>query len=281
MLDRAVQILSDLVDPPGSQEIEARVERVSRDVNAFGYDRWGFSPEAAKKIVRLAAWLYRRYFRVQAHGIKNVPAGRGVLVGNHSSQLAYDGMLVATAMLIDADPPRAVRAMIEKFFQHVPFANVLMARSGQLTGLPENCRRLLEQDELIMIFPEGARGSGKTYWHRYQLERFGTGFVRLALQTRSPIVPFGFIGGEEICPSFGNLAPLARLLGTPYAPLTPLLLPLPLPAKCAIYFGEPLRFAGTGDEEDHEIEGHVAEVEASVRRLVERGLSERKGIFFG
>jgi 1-acyl-sn-glycerol-3-phosphate acyltransferase len=204
-----------------------------------------------------------------------------LLIGNHSSQLAYDGTMVATAMLLDANPPRAVRAMIEKFFQLQPFVNVMMARTGQLTGLPQNCVRLLEDEHLILVFPEGARGGGKTVWHRYELMEFGQGFMRLALQTGSPIIPFGFVGGEETCPALVDVKPVAKILGMPYLPITPTVLPLPLPAKCSIHFGEPLRFEGTGNEEDAEILAKVDVVKQSVAALLERGLSERKGVFFG
>jgi 1-acyl-sn-glycerol-3-phosphate acyltransferase len=266
---------------PSHRELEERIARISVGLNDFGYDRWGFSPAHVQRSIHALAWLYRRYFRTEAFGIERVPPGRGLLIGNHSSQLAYDGMLVATAMLIEAEPPRAVRAMIEKFFQLQPFVNIFMSRTGQLTGLPQNCERLLEDDQLIMVFPEGARGGGKTVWERYQLKPFGQGFMRLAMKTRAPIIPFGFIGGEEICPSLVDLKPLARILGMPYLPLTPTLLPLPLPAKCSIYFGEPMTFEGTGREEDAEIQVKVEAVRDAVGALISEGLSRRKGIFFG
>ena len=212
--------------------------------------------------------------------IDRVPTGRGLLIGNHSAQLAYDGVMVATSMLLDAEPPRAVRTMIEKFFQYQPFINVMMSRTGQLTGLPKNCERLLDEDHLILVFPEGARGGGKTFWERYQLKSFGQGFMRLALKTRSPIIPFGFVGGEECCPSLVDIKPLARLFGLPYFPITPTILPVPLPAKCSIHFGEPLRFEGTGDEEDADILGKIEIVRQQVASLIERGRAERSGVFF-
>ncbi|HZO14250.1 MAG TPA: lysophospholipid acyltransferase family protein [Polyangiaceae bacterium] len=263
------------------REVEERLALMSQNarLNEYGFDKWGYSPEHVKKSAKLWAWMYRHYWRVETHGIENVPPGRGLLIGNHSSQLAYDGVMVAMAMLLEAEPPRGVRAMIEKFFQLQPFVNVMMARSGQLTGLPENCERLLAEEHLIMVFPEGARGGGKTVWERYQLQQFGQGFMRLALKTRAPIIPFGFIGGEEVCPALVNLKPVARLLGMPYLPITPTLLPLPLPAKCSIYFGEPLRFEGTGTEEDGEVLEKIEAVKASVASLIERGRAERKGVF--
>jgi 1-acyl-sn-glycerol-3-phosphate acyltransferase len=264
-----------------STDLTRRVDAATHGVNAFGYDKWGFSPRYAKRTLALAEKLYRHYFRVSVHDIERVPPGRGLLIGNHSSQLAYDGMMVATSMLMEANPPRVVRAMIEKFFQRQPLVNILMARSGQLTGLPENCERLLRENELILVFPEGARGGGKLWKDRYKLMEFGTGFMRLAMKTQAPIIPFGFIGGEEICPALVDVKPLARLLDMPYVPLTPTVLPLPLPAKCSIYFGEPLRFEGSGDEETADILSKVEVVRSRVGELVQRGLAERKGVFFG
>ncbi len=276
MLGKLIEALSGEIDP----EIDERIEQVSVSLNDYGFDKYGFCPAELRRTIGLYAWLYRRYWRVEVRDIDRVPTGRGLLIGNHSAQLAYDGVMVATSMLLDAEPPRAVRTMIEKFFQYQPFINVMMSRTGQLTGLPKNCERLLDEDHLILVFPEGARGGGKTFWERYQLKSFGQGFMRLALKTRSPIIPFGFVGGEECCPSLVDIKPLARLFGLPYFPITPTILPVPLPAKCSIHFGEPLRFEGTGDEEDADILGKIEIVRQQVASLIERGRAERSGVFF-
>jgi 1-acyl-sn-glycerol-3-phosphate acyltransferase len=110
--------------------------------------------------------------------------------------------------------------------------------------------------------------------------KFGQGFMRLAMKTKAPVIPFGFIGGEEVCPALVNIKPLAKLMGAPYAPITPTLLPLPLPAKCSIYFGEPLYFEGSGDEEDADILENVDTVKQHIGKLLEQGLAERSGVFF-
>ncbi|RYZ41448.1 MAG: acyltransferase, partial [Myxococcaceae bacterium] len=128
---------------------------------------------------------------------------------------------------------------------------------------------------LLMIFPEGARGTAKLYTERYSLVDFGTGFIRLALQTRSPIIPFAFLGGGAAIPTVTNAYALGKLLGVPYVPLTPYLLPLPLPVGLEIHYGEPLVFEGTGDEEDHIIEGYVNQVKDSIARLIEDHRAER------
>jgi 1-acyl-sn-glycerol-3-phosphate acyltransferase len=275
----ALDGLFEALDRRIPRELAEIVDEVSPTVNALGYDKWGFSTAAARRTLYVAAWFYRRYFRVEVHGIERVPAGRGLLIGNHSSQLAYDGMMVATAMMLDAHPPRAVKAMIEKVFQKVPLVNVWMTRAGQVTGLPENCERLLSDDELIMVFPEGARGSGKLWKDRYKLLDFGTGFVRLAMKTRSPITPFAFVGGEEACPAILDIKPLARVFGLPYFPITPTVLPLPLPARCSIWFGEPMWFEGTGNEEDAEVIPKVEAVKARIAELLDEGRAARRSLY--
>jgi len=131
-----------------------------------------------------------------------------------------------------------------------------------------------------MVFPEGERGGGRLFKDRYKIMGFGQGFMRLAMKTQTPIVPFALIGGEEMVPSFSRMKPLARLLGVPYAPLTPTILPLPLPTKVYIHFGEPMHFEGRGDEDDDVIVPAVRQVEAAVKSLIDSGLSRRKGVFF-
>lgn len=248
--------------------------------NEFGYDRWGASPVAAMRMLALVRGLYRRYFRVETSGIERIPAGRVLLIGNHSGQLAYDGMLVAAAMALDAEPPRHVRAMIERFFANVPLVSIMMTRMGQLTGTPANALRLLaEEDAAVLVFPEGHRGGGRVWGDRYKVLGFGQGFMRMALETRTPIVPFGFIGGEEMAPSLSRMKPLARLFGTPYFPLSPTLLPLPLPAKVRIHFGEPIYARGSVDDDDELVLPQVAEVEQAVAALIEEGLAARTGVW--
>lgn len=248
--------------------------------NEFGYDRWGASPLAAARALAMVRWLYRHYFRVETVGLDNIPSGRVLLIGNHSGQLAYDGMLTASALALDAEPPRHVRAMIERFFASVPMVSILMTRMGQLTGTPRNAARLLAQEEAaVLVFPEGHRGGGRVWRDRYKVLGFGQGFMRMALETNTPIVPFGFIGGEEMAPSLSRMEPLARLFGTPYFPLSPTILPLPLPAKVRIHFGAPMHFSGNPDDDDESVLPQVAEVEQAVADLIDEGLAARTGVF--
>ncbi len=154
-----------------------------------------------------------------------------------------------------------------------------------MVGDPINCRNLLEADNAILVFPEGARGCGKVWSKRYQLERFGRGFMRLALQTNTPIVPIAVVGAEESIPSMFDAKPLARLLGAPYFPVPPhlplvgLAAYLPLPTKFHIHFGKPMVFDGPFDDEDDAIQEKVEVVRSTVQRMLDEGVANRESIF--
>jgi murein DD-endopeptidase MepM/ murein hydrolase activator NlpD len=132
--------------------------------------------------------------------------------------------------------------MVEKWMPTLPFVSVFFARLGQVVGTPENCRKLLSSGEAILVLPEGVRGLNKLWRERYQLADFGLGFMRLALETDTPIVPLAVVGAEEQAPALLNLKPVARLLHMPAMPITPTLLPFPLPTRYHLRFGEPLHF---------------------------------------
>lgn len=169
--------------------------------------------------------------------------------------------------------------MVEKWVPSLPYVSTFMARMGQIVGTPENCRRLLESDEAIMVFPEGIRGISKLWPQRYQLQEFGLGFMRLALETNTPIVPVAVVGAEEQAPALVNVKPLAKVLGMPAFPLTVTGVPLPLPTKYHLYFGEPLHFSGRADDEDSELDKKVHTVKSAIQTMIEQGLRDRPGVF--
>ena len=269
------------IDPKVSEAIDSLPNRI----NSQGFDPWGFSPQDAKFYSSLARHVYD-YFRPEIFGIEHVPAGRVLIVPNHSGQLPFDGMVVAQATLLQAKPPRLVRAMAERWVSTLPFVNEMFARSGVVLGDPINCRNLLEDDQAILVFPEGARGSGKIYQQRYKLAPFGRGFMRLALQTKTPVVPVAVIGAEESIISIHDWKGLAKLLRAPYVPISPLLPILgplayfPMPTKFRIYFGEPMHFDGPFDDEDSIIQRKVDQVQDRVQQLVDEGLAQRRSVFF-
>ncbi|MCC6747400.1 MAG: acyltransferase family protein [Deltaproteobacteria bacterium] len=263
-------------------EVEAAIDAIPTGVT--GYDPWGFSPEQSKVYYSLAYWIYR-YFRPVVTGLENLPPGRVLVIGNHSGQLPFDGLVVSMACLLHAHPPRLLRPMAERWFPTLPYVNVAFSRAGVAVGDPINCRNLLEAENAMLVFPEGARGSGKTWDHRYRLVPFGRGFMRLALQTDTPIVPVAVVGAEESIVSLHNAKSVARLLGMPYFPvpaLLPLLGPLaflPLPTRFYVTFGEPMRFSGPFDDEDRLIDEKVQTVMNRIQQMLDRGLSDRPSVF--
>lgn len=262
-----------------SPDAEEKLARSVPPGNEYGVDPFGFSLDYAMSAVAPFVWLYQNYFRVQVKGLENVPPGRVLLISNHSGQLPLDAAMIGISLLIDASPPRAIRSMVEKWVPSLPYVSVFMARCGQVVGTPENCRRLLHAGEAILVFPEGVRGINKLWPQRYQLQEFGLGFLRLALETDTPIVPIAVVGAEEQAPAFMNLKPVARLLGIPNFPVTPTLLPIPLPSRYSLRFGEPLRFTGSANDEDAELERKVKTVKATIQAMINQGLKERTSVF--
>jgi len=267
------------------ERIAERVDRVPTRLNEYAFDDQGFSPDFVKQNALPLALLYEYYFRVRPVDIDRVPKGRVLLVANHAGQLPFDGMMLSMAMLLKGEPPRIARAMAEYWVSELPFVSVAAARGGSLVGTPRNCTSMLESGECVMVFPEGVRGMNKLYEDRYKLMRFGLGFMRLALETNTPIVPVSIIGSEEQQPGLANLSRIASLLGMPALPVTPtfpLFGPLgllPLPVKYHIYFGEPLSFEGDPSEDDAHIEERVDTVKAAIEEGFAQGLAERGGIF--
>lgn len=262
-----------------------RIEALKRDTNEFGVDAFGIDPEVIRTVGLVAAWLYRCYFRVEARGLERVPPGRVLLVSNHSGQIPLDGAMIAMAALLDGEEPRVVRTMVERWSPTIPFVSILFSRTGQVVGMPENARRLLEAGHGILVFPEGSAGCNKPYSKAYQLQAFGLGFMRLALETQTPIVPVAVVGAEEQYPAIHDFKGIARLVGAPALPVTPfMLLPviglLPLPVKYRITFGEPMEFDGDPDDDDAEIDDKVQVVRSTIQRMINRGLKDRERLFW-
>jgi len=247
-------------------QIEERMRRIPTRLNAYGYDAWGFHPGTAQRAMLVTALFYRYWFRVEPQGIANIPPGRVLLISNHAGQIALDAAMIACACLLEAEPPRVIRGMGEYWLPTVPWVNELMVRTGSVVGTRKNCIDLLENEEVVIAFPEGVRGMNKLIWERYQLQEFGQGFMRLALETHTPIVPIAVVGSEEQAPAIANVRSLARLLRLPAFPVTltwPLLGPLgllPFPVKYRITFGEPMMFEGNPGDEDEVIGEKVEQV---------------------
>jgi 1-acyl-sn-glycerol-3-phosphate acyltransferase len=263
-----------------------------RMTGEYEVDPWGLDLEFLDTIKPFFEFLYKIYWRVQTSGLENVPnAGRALLVGNHSGQLPWDGTMVGTALLTEHPAQRLVRSLYGTWFPTLPFFSEIFTKCGQVLGTVENGIRLLEQDELVAVYPEGYKGVGKLFSERYKLARFGRGgFVKMALKTGAPIIPFAVVGAEETYISLGKSQTLARLTGFPYFPISPafpwfgLLGFVPLPTQWYIDFGEPIATDGYGPlaaENPVFVSQLTDQVRNVVQDMVYERLRKRRSVFFG
>ena len=259
----------------------------SEEVDDFGYD-----PVYEEKVRPLFDFLYDRYFRVETDGIDRIPSeGRCLLVANHSGTLPYDGAMIRTAVKREHAARREVRWLAEDFIFHFPFLGAFSNRVGAVRACQENAERLLRQDALVAVFPEGVKGIGKLFRERYRLQRFGRGgFIKLCLRTQTPIVPVAVVGAEEANPMLLRVEVLSKALGLPYIPVTPtfpLLGPLgllPAPTKWRMIFGDPIELTGYGPEaaDDQILVGRLAErVRATIQTMLDRSVVDRRSVWFG
>ncbi|MEZ4301572.1 MAG: lysophospholipid acyltransferase family protein [Polyangiaceae bacterium] len=258
-------------------KVADRVDRLEVPFNSQGVDPYGISKKHVARSLTMLTFLYKTYFRVGVYGVENVPVrGRAMLVGNHSGGVAVDGAMVNASMFWEMEPPRLVQGMAEKFINRVPFMGEWANRTGHLTGLPEHAERLLNDERLLLVFPEGARGTAKLYHERHSLVDFGTGFVRLAMKTKTPIIPFGFVGGGDAIPTVINSYALGALFGAPYVPITPYIFAIPLPVAMELRYGKPIVLEGSGSEDDEIVAGYVERVKGAIHGLIEEGIRHRK-----
>ncbi|MGH7268918.1 MAG: 1-acyl-sn-glycerol-3-phosphate acyltransferase [Polyangiaceae bacterium] len=254
------------------------VDRLEIPFNALGIDPFGISKRDLALWTAAIGAFYRWYFSVRTRGIEHIPSrGRAMLVGNHSGGVAIDAAMVVVSCLFEMNPPRLAQGMAEKFMNRVPLLGSWANRTGMLTGLPEHADRLLEDERLLLVFHEGARGTAKLFRERNSLVDFGSGFMRLALKTRTPIVPFAVLGGGEAFPTIANAYKLGQAFGLPYVPIVAYGIPFPLPTKIEIEYAEPLRFTGTGNEDDAVVHGYVDEVKHVISGILEAGARRRRG----
>ena len=261
-------------------QVRRNVDRLPIEFDDYGFDRFGLSKKALIRAYSPSAQMYRRYLKVTAFGLENVPAeGRGLIISNHSGGLGADAAMILTSLMLNDEAPRLGQGMAEYFLTRSPFARPLLRQLGHLTGLPEHAEQLLRDERLLLVFPEGARGAGELYKDRYKLLRFGTGFIRLALKMKAPVIPCAFIGGEESFPQLYHVKWLAKLVKGPFVPIAPQLVLFPLPVACQVYYGEPMHFDGDGSEPDHVIQQYVDDVRHSMERLISVGLDARPQSF--
>lgn len=213
-------------------------------------DPFGLDPEFRRQALPAVEWLYRRYWRVSVEGLEHVPgSGRVLIVGNHSGGVPFDAMMLAAALELEHPQKRVLRFLYDRFVDALPPVARAYTRLGAVPASVDNGIALLRRNAAVGIFPEGVEGIGKSMLRRYQLQKFRTGFVRMSVATRAPIVPVVIVGAEETYPVIGRWRPqglLKSLLDVPFVPITPLfpllgpLGVLPLPTRWHIRFAEPI-----------------------------------------
>jgi len=289
-------------DPEPASAVDARLpavrqEELRRHLPGVEPERrltdWGRSERVEGLMDRtLYDFFYRYWFRAEVEGIENVPAAGGaLLVSNHSGALPPDGAMIAKAIREEHAQPRPLNITVEHFFKGYPGFSMLIPKIGCVPAHPANVHRLLfDEEQLVLVFPEGRKGTEKLYKDRYRLRRFGRGgFVEAAMRAQVPVVPVCVVGAEEAAPVFASSAFLKRVTGLLYFPITPTfphMGPLGmlgyLPAKFRIRFLEPIRFDEQGLHEDKALVQTTAhEVRARIQENLWDMLAKRKSVWFG
>lgn len=283
----ARQASSDLVPLPKEQAESSRPDERRSDV-----DEWGRSENMRELARRLYDPIYRKWFRADWHGLEKIPTdGGALLVANHAGAIPADAPVIMHG--IETELERAVYGLADNFFKSIPVVGTLWSRLGGLPAHPDNAYRLLkEQNELVLVFPEGAKGPSKTFGERYQLRRFGRGgFVEIAMRAGVPVVPIAVVGSEEAMPTVAHVPGLAKALGAPYVPITanmlamgPLGLAAYFPAKFTLKVLDPVHFDVPPDLARYSRSKVMDESEA-IRDRIQAALYEmlrnRESVWFG
>lgn len=269
------------------EALRARLNRLGVRERRGGIDDFGMDDEWLRRARPLLSFLFERWWRVDVRGAEEVPRHGGtLLVGNASGLLPWDGLMVAEAVARALPGRERVRFLVADWLITQPFAQPWLTRLGGVRACRENAERLIAGGHPVLAFPEGAKGSGKVYRERYRLKRFGRGgAVRVAIESRAPLVPIAIVGGEEAHPMLFKLETAARMVGLPFLPVTPTfpwLGPLglvPLPSKWAIRFGAPLPLDGLAPEaaEDELLVSRLTEeLRQRIQAMVDEGVRRRR-----
>jgi 1-acyl-sn-glycerol-3-phosphate acyltransferase len=283
-------------EPAPEQPVELRDlrEPVPGDEPGRQLDDWGRSQRVLDRLEPLLDFYYHHWFRVETEGVEHVPAeGGALIVSNHSGALPPDGPMIMQAIHHEHPTPRPVYMLGEHWFKGYPGAGLLTNKIGLVAAHPANAQRLLhDEGRLVLVFPEGQKGSRKLYWQRYRLRRFGRGgFVRTAMRAGVPIVPVAVLGAEEAMPIFAHIPALQKLTGLIYFPVNHAFPQfglaaalMYLPAKFKIRFLEPVDLSGYPPEDADDL-ALVQALGEEIRTRIQLGLDElrssRRSVWFG
>lgn len=263
------------------EEELARVDAAVLDDLGHGHDAYGMSRDGIAVGLLITHHLYHHYFRVQSHGADRVPAdGPVVVAANHSGMLPLDALMICADLLRHGPPGRVPRAVVDYFVGQIPLVGGVFARAGAIGGARANVHGVLDRGGLVVIFPEGTRGIGKGFRHRYELQRWSEGHVELAIRHHAPVVPLAVVGAEEAWPQLGRIDGV-HLFGAPFVPLPGTL--LPLPARFHLWYGEPVpvheAHAPEEASDPEVVRAAAVQVRQAVEALIAQGLAARSGVF--
>jgi 1-acyl-sn-glycerol-3-phosphate acyltransferase len=258
-------------------------------------DEWGRSEHMRELARRIYGPMYRTWHRVEWEGLDRIPTeGGALLVSNHAGAVPADAPAIMHG--IETELGRPVYGLADEMFKRVPVVGTMWSRVGGVLAHPDNAYRLLrEQQQLALVFPEGTKGTGKPYSERYQLRRFGRGgFVQIAMRAGVPVIPIAVMGAEESMPILVKSAPLAKLLGIPYFPITanmvafaglgPLGALLDLPAKIRIRVLDPVHFDVEPDQPRYS-RSRIMDESEDIRQRIQEALydmlSRRASVWTG
>lgn len=291
-----IELLEGLRDALGEEWIDRIREAAAflrrRLTGDYEIDAFGFDEDFATHVMLplLEPW-YRRWWRVSSSGSHNLPDGGGLIVANHAGTVPADALM--TRLDVHHETGRHCRELGADLVFRTPVVGHLGRKFGTTLAKGTDATRLLEQDELVAVWPEGFKGIGKPYRDRYQLQRFGRGgFVATALRAQVPIVPTAIVGSEEIYPLLFDLKPLARVLGLPYLPVVPQMLALPvlgpaallpLPSKWSIEYGDPIdttEYGPDAADDPMTVFDLTDRVRDTIQQMLYRALMGRRSVFF-
>ena len=255
-------------------------------------DQWGRSENFRALTRRVFDPIYKHWFRVEWEGFDLLPEeGGALLVANHAGAIPPDAPSIMHG--IEKDLGRPVYGLAENLFRTLPVVGTLWSRSGGVTAHPDNAYRLLhDEGQLVLVFPEGTKGTGKHYSDRYRLRRFGRGgFVEIAMRAGAPVIPIAVMGAEETMPVLFKSPRLAKALNIPYFPITanmlafgPLGVVAYFPAKFRIRVLPPVHFDVAPNQERYS-RSRVMEESERIRRMVQDALYDmlrrRRSVWFG
>ncbi|GAA2741981.1 hypothetical protein GCM10009868_10140 [Terrabacter aerolatus] len=298
LVELAVNVLRAAASSAGvpAEDVERQVAETlaylrRRLTGDYVVDEFGFDEDYTVNVhLPLLRPFYKTWFRVEVRGIENIPdEGGALVVGNHSGTIAMDSLMTQVAVYDEHPRHRHLRMLGADLVFQMPFVGAMARRSGTTLAANSDAERLLSSGALVGVWPEGFKGVGKPFSERYKLQRFGRGgFVSAALRAGVPIVPVSIVGAEEIYPILGNMPAVARLLGLPYAPITPtfpLLGPLgmvPLPSKWLIEFGPPIETTSFGPEAADDpmlVFDLTDQVRETIQQTLYSLLMQRKSVF--